>query len=1616
MKTLLRTIPLFVGFFLSAIVAKAQLYSSTQSNCTNVTGGTININFGNLGTPAGDGTLTVLYHGDLDLTTETFDLVDENNNTIAAGLTTTSQCTEQGVATFTIPIADLINWGANGSIDFSAVGSSAVSASICDCVNLVSGSSASFSVTMTLEYPEVTVPNDIAVTSFVSPTLPNCNSNPDVIVEVVNTGTVAVNSFDVDWTLDGVPQTGVSSNTTLDTINGSGSTTTTINLGSINVTGNNEIIVWTSNPNGTNDPNTVNDTISIVVNNGLSGLYTVGTIGSDFPTVADAQAALTNFGLCGATTLEFPNGNFTGFFDLTGINTTATNTLTIQGQGSANSTLTSSNDFVIGMNNAKHITVKNLAIENTSTASNHHGIFITNFSDSILIDSCHIEVPVSTLNLQPILVSPAVNNQFGDGENVDNLTVSNSVLKGGDTGINIQGDDNNGINSYSENIVVVNNEIIDFTTYGIYFQWTNKVTIENNVIESDQNVGADGIYILDIQEFNISANSINTPDYGMYLNDANANFTSPNRGEVINNMIIAGDEGIYLFDVDDADFFHNSVLAVDDAVYGSTLSNLDVRNNIFVTSNDYAIYSTTASSIGTVDYNLYYNTNGAGSNLIYFGGNIATNLTEIINLDPTANNNSVVGDPYFLSPTDLHVNGPLVANIGDNTAGVMVDIDGDVRPDPTAVNVDLGADEFISPANDASVTAINAPSFPYCSGDSAVFVSFLNSGTNPLTAVDLNFSVNGGAVTTVNWTGNLASFTDSTNAFVANNPAGSFNDMDTLVAWTSNPNGVVDTNTVTDSVTFVVRVGMSGTYTIDPVSATADYASFTEATNDLAARGLCGPVVFEAASGTYTERITLEEIIGASATNTITFTSASGDSTDVILKEDATNTTDNYVVKFDGADYVTFSHMTIEHSAGSSYGRVLTYENESTNNTIESCILIGKAANSTSTNYAIVYSTNDEDNYNTFRYNIFRDGSHGMYWYGVTTTVLELGTVIDNNQFLDQYYYGMTINEQENIEITNNYITSNSSYTGSSYGIDLDDGRGSIIIDNNHIVSDASSEFPTYGIHLEDNEAAFTTPMMVTNNRVLLSDDNATVYGLDVDDAIFANIENNTIVVAEGGSSSRAAYFQTTASQVVVYNNIFANYDDGYAIYQTTGAIQESDYNVFYAAVGEVAYSSGALNTLTNWQTSTSLDANSMELDPMFTDSINMTLCLDTLDGAAINRGLTSSDFQNDPRGASYDIGADEFTALNNFTLGNDFVICDVDDTVFNVYTFDTVVWNQMDTTNNYQIQGAGTFRVEVINACGSAQDTIVVIGQENSTLPSSLNICADEVTDLTTGITTPSAITWSTGANTDSISINTAGQYTVEVIDTVGCFTYDTINVTQSVAVDIPDSLALCEGVVDFLNPGVAGSYQWQDGSTAPTITVNAAGSYSVTVTDVFNCVSADTTEVVIIPQPDASFTTNGSFLTTEFFSTDQPGVNYDWDFGDGNTGTGANTYHIYDWQGVFTVTLTAYNDCDTVTIEQEVTAKLTTGVEDKAAAQSVNIFPNPNNGQFTVAIELSNDQAVLFEVLDLQGRLLQIEQLGNVSGAVQHPINVNGLAQGIYILKATIGDEVSTHRISIQ
>jgi len=323
------------------------------------------------------------------------------------------------------------------------------------------------------------------------------------------------------------------------------------------------------------------------------------------------------------------------------------------------------------------------------------------------------------------------------------------------------------------------------------------------------------------------------------------------------------------------------------------------------------------------------------------------------------------------------------------------------------------------------------------------------------------------------------------------------------------------------------------------------------------------------------------------------------------------------------------------------------------------------------------------------------------------------------------------------------------------------------------------------------------------------------------------------------------------------------------------------------------------------------------------------------------------------------------------------------------------------------------------MNACGSAVDTLVVNAQVQPSLPSTENICANDMTTLTTGVPNGTYM-WSDGSMDSTLMVNAPGTYSVDIVDEYGCISSDTAVITQSVEVDLNATEEFCEDDAPyFLDANMNGSYVWSDGSTNQQLAVTQSGMYSVTVTDNFACISEDTSMVTMIENPVAAFGADSvSFQTVVFSDSSLNGTTYHWDFGDGETSNEMNPLHIYpntDTVVCYTVTLTVSNQCDSATTSKEVCLGEYLSVGEVSENTAINVYPNPTQGNLTVSVNTAGTELNV-DVVDLQGRTVMTRNFGYVSGQVQNNIDLSAMAKGVYLVKVMMDGETSVQRVTLK
>jgi hypothetical protein len=211
----------------------------------------------------------------------------------------------------------------------------------------------------------------------------------------------------------------------------------------------------------------------------------------------------------------------------------------------------------------------------------------------------------------------------------------------------------------------------------------------------------------------------------------------------------------------------------------------------------------------------------------------------------------------------------------------------------------------------------------------------------------------------------------------------------------------------------------------------------------------------------------------------------------------------------------------------------------------------------------------------------------------------------------------------------------------------------------------------------------------------------------------------------------------------------------------------------------------------------------------------------------------------------------------------------------------------------------------------------IVQIGADTSvTASGSLDFCSYD--DVTLTAAAGQTYLWSTGATTQSITVNQAGSYSAIVTSTDGC-TDTTATYTTTVFADA-DITVTASGSLDFcsyddvtLTAAAGQTYLWSNGATTQSITVNQAGVYSAVVTTTNGCVDTTATyTTTVFADADTSVVASGSL---DFCSYDDvtltaaAGQTYLWS-------NGATTQSITVSQaGSYSAVVTTTNGCSDTT-----------------------------------------------------------------------------------------------------
>jgi uncharacterized repeat protein (TIGR01451 family) len=80
-----------------------------------------------------------------------------------------------------------------------------------------------------------------------------------------------------------------------------------------------------------------------------------------------------------------------------------------------------------------------------------------------------------------------------------------------------------------------------------------------------------------------------------------------------------------------------------------------------------------------------------------------------------------------------------------------------------------------------------------------------------------------------------------------------------------------------------------------------------------------------------------------------------------------------------------------------------------------------------------------------------------------------------------------------------------------------------------------------------------------------------------------------------------------------------------------------------------------------------------------------------------------------------------------------------------------------------------------------------------------------------------------------------------------------------------------------------------------------------------------------------------------------------------------------------------------------------------------ALDIYPNPSNGQFSLDLKADINSKVQISILNVEGKVVFAREINHQQQSLL-PLNLKGLAKGVYLIKAQIGNDVFSKKVVIQ
>jgi hypothetical protein len=367
------------------------------------------------------------------------------------------------------------------------------------------------------------------------------------------------------------------------------------------------------------------------------------------------------------------------------------------------------------------------------------------------------------------------------------------------------------------------------------------------------------------------------------------------------------------------------------------------------------------------------------------------------------------------------------------------------------------------------------------------------------------------------------------------------------------------------------------------------------------------------------------------------------------------------------------------------------------------------------------------------------------------------------------------------------------------------------------------------------------------------------------------------------------------------------------------------------------------------------------------------------------------------------------FNVLKDPKLINDTSVC-LNDIIFVTAPpgWNKYKWSTGQTGTQVISRKTGTYAVTVSSHSGCEKSDSVKIthlGPELS-LGADTFFCKGSSVDIQVGSNWKS-VRWNyTASDTNRTkTIDSAGIYVAEVLNSIGCKFSDAIKVSEvDTILRVMGSDSVCFGnTVNLYVAAGDSNLNWSNGKTSDTITVSQSGTYMATAINSSGCKTTGFGQVKIYDKTSPKLGKDTSICIGKSFTLN-PGTfkKYKWIFG-----STANQY-IVNAAGTYWVEVEDQNGClgfDTIqvaaikcdtTVEDTTTKDTTVFVPYISSKKEILIYPNPANDFIYVDL-LNNKELTSGFIVDLNGR-----RVGNIElkESSINKIDVSQISSGTYLL----------------